>query len=107
MSIQPNISPEQLAAMMEVAKTTNLGPSIVEAHTATEARALEESHITRLDAALQVAHAKIAKLEAIFDQLEAYFEERADAEYTPDRAAPVGNLEMSLLNLIQQARGIE
>jgi hypothetical protein len=34
---------------------------------------------------------------------EAYFEERADAEYFPDSAGPVGNEEMRLLVEVQAA----
>ena len=33
----------------------------------------------------------------LLDELDEYFDDRADAEYFPDRAEPVGNEEMRLL----------
>lgn len=37
------------------------------------------------------------------EEAEEYFDQRADAEYLPDHAAPVGNKEMDLLTLVRAA----
>jgi hypothetical protein len=42
-------------------------------------------------------------LAAALRECEAYFEQRADAEYFPDCATPTGNEEMTLLCLVRDA----
>jgi hypothetical protein len=47
--------------------------------------------------------AKMRQMKAALQECESYFEERADAEYFPDSAGPVGNEEMRLLVEVQAA----
>jgi predicted DNA-binding transcriptional regulator YafY len=57
------------------------------------------------DALRQIANLRAinAELLAALEEVEDYFEDRADAEYNTDSAAPSGNEEMQFLVLIRAA----
>ncbi len=50
-------------------------------------------------------YAEVQRLREALRECEDYFDNRADAEYTPERAAPQGNEEMRMLGVVRAALG--
>ena len=48
----------------------------------------------------------LADVREALEEVEDYFDQRADAEYLPGQAAPVGNEEMRMLCIVREALAV-
>lgn len=84
-----NGSPHYLDTPFGVAKIAGIGNAF--------------AMVDDLDAHATALEAENAKLRDVLKECEEYFDQRADAEYFTDSAAPVGNAEMSMLVMVRKA----